>query len=194
MPDIFITPNPHLPQPPPARRHSPQNNVRFQHQEPDEEILLFLRSHFITNLPWFFITLVALIVPLFLAPFVSNFGFTLPYRFTAIMLLFYYLIVFSYAFIHLLSWYYNVFIVTQKRIVDIDFSDLVYHNVAVTKLSQVEDVDYTQTGFIRSFFNYGDVFCQTAGSKVNFDALGVPKPAHVTSVIQGFIGTKHHGA
>ena len=152
---------------------------------------LFLRRHFITNIPWIFISLVLSLVPPLL--FILNIKipilfFSVPENFLIVFIVFYYLVVFIYAFISFITWYYNISLVTQKRVVDIDFSDIVYHDVAMTKLNLIEDVNYTQTGFIRSFFNYGDVFVQTAGEKLHFDFLAVPNPANAVNITENLIG------
>ena len=78
--------------------------------------------------------------------------------------------------------------VTSERIVDIDYSDIVVHNIAVTSLSHVQDVNYTQSGFIPTFFNFGDLFVQTAGNERNFEALSIPKPREATHIIGDLIG------
>lgn len=172
--------------------------VHFQNQEDDEEILLFLRRHFVTNLPWLFIAFILVFIPLFLAyilPYLGQINVTLPFlpsRYTTIFVIFYYLIVFNYFLINFTTWYFNISLITQKRIVDIDFSDLVYHDIAVTKLSLVEDVNYTRIGFLRSLFDYGDVFVQTAGEKLHFDFLAVPHPEKVVDVTQNLIGKESH--
>lgn len=171
--------------------------ICFQNQEGDERILLFLRKHIITNLPWVFVGSILILLPFIIALVSSFLGQTsvftiLPYRFTVVFLIFYYLIVFNYIFISFITWFYNISLVTQKRVIDIDFSDLVYHDMAVTKLNLVEDVHYAQTGFIRSFFNYGDVYIQTAGEMANFDFLAVPQPRKAVHIIQDLIGKEKH--
>lgn len=166
--------------------------VSFQSQEDDEKILLFLRRHFITNVPWIIIGLFLTVLPILL-PFLfilTGFLLTLPQNLTMLFIAFYYLIVFAYLFINFLTWFYNIGLVTTKRAVDVDFSDLVYHNVAATKLSLIQDVDYTQVGVLPSLFNYGDVFVQTAGDKPNFDFLAVPNPAKAAHIIEELIGKK----
>lgn len=171
--------------------------VSFQTQKKEESIILFLRSHFITNLSWIIFTailvclplIVTLFLPLFKMDFLSS---PAAARFATIYVLFYYLMVFSYAFISFLHWFYNVFIVTTERIVDIDYSDIVVHNMSQTKLNHIEDVTYTQSGFIPSFFNYGNLFVQTAGTEGNFEAFSILKPAEATDIITQLTGKKHY--
>lgn len=165
--------------------------MSFQSQESDEKILLFLRRHFITNIPWVITTIILILTPsiLNIAARMLSLDITLiSPQFTRVVLLFYYLLVFAYAFVSFLTWFYNLFIATQKEIVDIDFSEIVFHDVAATKLNLVEDVNYIQSGFIRSLFNYGDLFVQTAGGKENIEAFAVPQPARAARIILDLIG------
>jgi len=207
VPDIFVKPEDTKSETPLSSNHF--NHIRmlsafltdplgisFAEQASDEKILLFLRRHFITNFLWILITLVLLLVPMLILIFKSDLqnliAIDLPIQFILIFIIFYYLAVFAYAFINFLSWFYNVFIVTQKRVVDIDYSNIVIHNVAFTKLSHVQDVNYSQVGFIHSLLNFGDVFVQTAGSEVNFEALSVPKPRRAAHIIADLIGKEAH--
>ncbi len=211
MPDLFTPTNPPVdPATPPLVIPTPsapvvehhlhalaafcQNpvNISFQTQEPDEEILLFLRRHFVTNVPWIATTIFFAILPFIIGYVLSLTATVLPISQNAInvFIIFYYLIVFAYAYINFLSWFYNISFVTTKRVVDIDFSELVYKNVAATKLSLVQDVSYSQIGVIRSLFDYGDVLVQTAGAMDNFDLSAVPQPERVVSIIENLIGRR----
>lgn len=170
-------------------------DVSFHTQETEERVLLFLRRHFITNLAWIAITallsLLPLAVPLLLValPFLS-----LSSALILVLLSFYYAVLFTFAFVYFITWYYNLGIVTTLRVVDIDFSDVVFHDVAQTKLVLIDDVNYTQVGFIRTLFNYGDVFVQTAGGKENIELLAVPNPARAVEVLANLIGKGGQGA
>lgn len=168
--------------------------ISFQDQENGEVVLLFLRRHFITNLSWIIPSLLLLLAPALVALFFALFGqelfepFSFPPQYIFIFLLFYYLVIFGFIFVSFISWFYNVGLVTKRRIVDIDYSDVVYRNVAMTRLMLIEDVNYTQTGFIRSLFNYGDVRVQTAGNNPNFEFMAVPQPAKATHIIEDLLG------
>lgn len=205
MPDVFTnTAKKHLAHP--VAIHAPHTHpfatfcvhpsgVTVQGSAADEEVLLILRRHFITNLPWILTALFLLVIPLGALLLFGNaestlFPFTLPYRYVVVFIVFYYLIVFGFILVEIMTWYYNVSLVTTKRVVDIDFSDVIYHNVAATKLTLVQDVEYSQTGGIRTLFNYGDVFVKTASESQSFDFLGVPKPSEVTNIIEDLIGER----
>jgi len=171
------------------------DSVKFADAEPDEKILLFLRRHFITNIPWIFTTLLLLIAPLILAFVVRKFSIDLsflPNHSVIFLTIFYYLLIFAYALVSFFTWFFNISLITQKRIVDIDFSDLVYKNVATTKLDLVQDASFSQIGVIRSVFDYGDVLIQTAGAMDNFDFKAVPKPERVIQIVESLIGKEEN--
>lgn len=168
-------------------------NIAFQNQEPDEVILLFMRRDFITNVPWITLSIVLVLLPpllMFLLNSTNATIFSIPMNFLLILLAFYYLIVATYAFVNFIVWYYNASMITNKRVVDIDFADLVYRNVAQTKLSLVQDVSYTQVGVIQAVFDFGDVLIQTAAALDNFKLETVPRPQRAVQVTEDLIGKK----
>jgi membrane protein YdbS with pleckstrin-like domain len=169
--------------------------ISFQTQKQHETIILFLRSHFITNISWIIISIILIILPIVFMLISPSFGLDFlssppASRFITIYILLYYLLISSYMFVSFLHWFYNVFIVTSERVVDIDYSDIVIHNIAVTSLSSVQDVHYTQSGFIPASFNYGHLFVQTAGSENNFEAYSIPRPREAVHIIGNLSGKK----
>lgn len=166
--------------------------IYFEEQEEDEKALLVLRRHFITNLHWIIIGTILFVLPLIFIPFSSTLSvfdfFQLPPHFILIFTIFYYLIVFTYLFVNFITWYFNVVLITNKKVVDVDFSNLVYKNVAATKHSLLQDASYSQIGVLRSLFDYGDVLVQTAGSLDNFNFNAVPKPGKVVQIVEDLIG------
>ena len=169
--------------------------ISFENKEEDEKILLLLRRHIITNFFWILTTIILLLIPIFFA-FLNYYSITpfsfinLPIRFTSFFAVLYYLIVITFALINFISWYFNACLVTDKRIIDINFSELVYKNVSTTKFDLLQDASYNQTGVLRSLFNYGDVLLQTAGEHENFDIQAVPHPDRVVHLVENLLGRK----
>jgi hypothetical protein len=170
------------------------DGVSFQTQEEGEKILLFLRRDFATNIKWILISLILLATPLLL-PFIGKvFGNTLPFlslKFYLVLIAFYYLVVATYIYINFITWYYNVALITDRRVIDVDFSNLVYKDVATTKLSLVQDLSYAKVGVVRAFFDYGDILIQTAGSLDNFNFESAPDPEEVVHIIEELIGKQN---
>jgi len=170
------------------------DGITFQSQEKDEKILLFLRRDFITNAKWILLGISLAILPLFL-PFtqhlLGNLLPSLPVKFYIIFFVSYYLFVATYLYVNFITWYYNVALITDQRVIDVNFSTLVYKDVATTKLSLVQDVSYAQVGVVRTFFDYGNILIQTAGSLDNFTFESAPKPEEVVHIVEELIGKRY---
>ncbi len=167
------------------------DDISFQNQEEDEKVLLFIRKDFITNIPWVVTGIILLFVPLLAIPLLPYLHFAagfLPPNYLLILTIFYYLALATFMYINFIIWYFNLDLVTDRRIIDIEFSGIVYKDVAATKLSLVQDVSYAQNGLIRTIFDYGDVLVQTAGTIDNFTFDAVPKPEDAVHVVENLIG------
>lgn len=169
------------------------DGISFQSQEEGEKILLFLRKDFITNAKWILLAVFLTVIPIFIfftkQFFVNVFSFISPLEYLFI-LLFYYLVLATYAYVNFITWYYNVALITDRRVIDVDFSSLVYKDVATTKLSMVQDVSYAQVGVARTFFDYGNILIQTAGSLDNFVFESSPKPEEAVHIVERLIGRR----
>lgn len=165
--------------------------VSFGTQESDETILLFLRQDFATNIPWISASILLLFAP-FLISYIAAISQSpflyFPPNFFLVIRIFYYLIIGTYIFVNFITWYFNVSLITTKRVIDVDFADLIYKNVAGTKLSLVQDVSFTQVGAIRAVFDFGDVLIQTAGAVDNFELHAIPKPERTVQIVEDLLG------
>ena len=156
-------------------------NVRFETQERKEKIVLLLRRHWITNLPWLLITGLMMVAPV-VFPFLPILEF-LPSRYQFISLIVWYLLTTAFAFEKFLGWFFNVNIITDERIIDIDFPSLLYRDISSAKIDQIQDISVKVGGFIRSLFDFGDVLIQTAGAVPEFCFEAVPHPAQVSKIL-----------
>lgn len=157
---------------------------RFSEQETDEEVLLILRRHFITNIPWLIGILTLSILPIIFPLIFQLFPIPLPAdKILLLFTIFYYLIIFGLVLINFSLWYFHTGIVTTKRVIDIDLSGILFRQISEAKIRKIEEVTYKQVGFISSLFNYGDVYIQTAGEEINIEYDRVPKPAKIVDII-----------
>lgn len=158
------------------------NNVRFETQDDEERIVLLLRKHPVTNLWWILVAIVLLVIP----SFFDNYSFLpfLPRGFHFVASLLWYLVTTAFILESFLSWFFNVYIVTDERIIDVDFHNLIYREISETKIDKIQDVTFAMGGVMSAFFNYGNVIIQTAGTVPNFDFEAVPEPASVVKILQ----------
>lgn len=193
MPDIFVASKTKKTEPAKATKPvsplatfiSRPKNIRFETQERKEKIVLLLRRHWITNLSWV-LTAVLLIMAPVLVQALSLLNF-LPRRFQFISLLTWYLVTTGYVFERFLTWFFDINIITDERIVDIDFPSILYRHISSTKIDQVQDVTIKVGGFVRSLLNYGDVLIQTASAEPEICFEAVPRPEQVSKLLYKLI-------
>lgn len=174
------------------RRERPSNNpfnaylpkpirTYFSSQHGEEEIILVLRKHPFTQLKWIVTAIFLALVP-FLFNTISLLGFLpLNYQFAGLVL--WYLLLTGFIFESFLTWFFNVYIITDERIIDVDFLSLIYRNISTAKIDNIEDVTATTGGAIRAMFDFGSVQIQTAAEKREFEFEDVPHPNRVTKLI-----------
>jgi hypothetical protein len=160
--------------------------ITLSDQEKNEHIILFLRRHILTTLPWVLTTILLAIAPplLLLADTVVPESLpTIPGNYAFVLFSFYYLVILAYPIMSAITWFYNIGIITNLRVIDIDSHNILHQAVASTNLADIVDSEYSQKGIIASHFDYGDVFIQTEGIKPNFEFHATPKPAKVVNII-----------
>lgn len=165
------------------------DHVRFETQEAKEEVILFLRQHIIVNVPWLVFTVVLLIIPAFLFPAIQQ-AITVPTQYVVIATLFWYLATAGFAISSFIGWFFNIYIVTDDRIVDIDFLYLLYKHFSEADLTKIQDISYTSGGILATLFNYGNITVETAGEMPNLEFLAVPTPEKVVATIRSLIEAK----
>lgn len=165
--------------------------VRFETQEHTEEVVLLLRRHFITNVPWVVGTVLLILTPFIVFPLIAAMFAeviaVIPPSWMGILTLFWYLVTLGFFLFNFVDWYFNVYIITDRRVVDIDLIALIYKEISSAELDKIEDVTYKQGGALLIFFNYGDVLIQTAGTHPNFEFTAVANPNKVVSTITQLI-------
>lgn len=158
--------------------------VKFDSQQQGEEVILVLRAHPITQLPWILNGIFLFLLFFFLSFFFSS-ALTPVQSFFLNLSIFIFIL--TYFWFNFLAYFFNVAVITTQRIVDIDFHAVIYKEVTEARLEKVEDITAKVGGYFASLFNYGNVFVQTAGATENTEFLNVPKPSEVVRIINELI-------
>lgn len=154
-------------------------------QDPQEELLLLVRKHPITNFKWVSVVVLMLIAPVFLASFP---GFSLlPTRFQLMTGVLWYLVTVAIALEGFLNWYFDVFLVTDERIIDIDFINLIYKKISTAKIDDIQDVNLSAGGVLASLLEYGTVRIQTASEVPEFSIEHTPNPDELVKLVNELI-------
>ena len=156
------------------------HKYHFQGQKNGEQILLVVRRHWFNILEqmlmvlgMLFMLLVSivylpLLFPTLLGPSLWNIFFFTENFFAMLIWITFFLIWIDY--------YFDVWIVTSLRIVNIEQKGLFNRLVSEMDFSRIQDITTEVIGVIPTFLNYGDVFIQTAAETERFMFRQVPDP------------------
>jgi len=146
--------------------------------DPKEKVLLQMRRHwFILVGPTAFFIVLLLLPSLFLnfAPYflpafdrpslqlVIDFGIAV-----------YLASVLTYMLLQWLSYYLDVWIITDQRIVDVQQNGLFHRTVSEITMDRIQDVTVEVPGFIPTMLDFGTIRIQTAGELGEFVISEVP--------------------
>ncbi len=96
-------------------------------------------------------------------------------------------IFFLYAWLFLfqnyLDYYLDVWIVTNRRILNIEQHGLFGRTVSELRLHRVQDVTSEIKGFAATMMDFGNVYIQTAGEQERFVFEKIPHPTRVSKII-----------
>lgn len=170
------------------------DGIRYGEQEPNEVIELMLRRHWVTNIPWIITALFLFALPAIISFIDQTFNFNLLSQVAPSIvigaLILWYLLVLGYVFEQFLYWYYNIYLVTNFHIIDINFFSLLYRTVTESELTDIQSTSTKIAGIIASLFNFGDVIVQTAAKGQAIEFLDVPRPDFVADRIEELRGLK----
>ncbi|MEK9201070.1 MAG: hypothetical protein AAB909_03815 [Patescibacteria group bacterium] len=154
---------------------------KFVNQQGDEEIVLLLRAHPITNLTWILMVLGMLVLPEVLS--MTGIFAPVPFEYVWVGKMVWYLVTMGITLERFLKWYYSVLVITNERIVDIDFHNLLYRHVSYANLNHIEQPTAITGGFFRHMFDFGDLHVETAAEHQVVEGLAVPFPDRAIRII-----------
>jgi hypothetical protein len=163
----------------------------FHGREKDEDIVLIVRSHWVMYVPFLLVALVVMSLPLLfeiiLSTFTENVILFLALFFSCLTIS---LTIGIYAFV---KWFYGVNIITDKRIIDLDFTSVVSHSLSEARIRKIEDVTHKQTGVVGSVFDIGTVYFQTAGATPEIEFDNIPRPRDIQEIVYKLLESKKGG-
>jgi len=158
------------------------------HKEPGEKIIMLLRRHWFVIFFKVIFFAIAGIIPL-LFYFIANdlyinivnseIGFSV----LVLLLSTFYLYVWLFFFAAFVDYYLDVWIVTDRRILNIEQKGLFNRTISEQKLHRIQDVTSELKGILPTLFNYGEVHIQTAGEQARFVFKEVNDPRQIAKKI-----------
>lgn len=161
----------------------------FPGQNSNEPVFIFLRRYYLAFLPTLLIILVMFAVgcamlgyTIFVlrhSPSVDPGFYNWAVAISGIFILF----TIGFTTVAWLDFYFDIHIVTDRRVVNVNQNRLFSRDVSELSLEDIEDVSVNFSGILATFFNYGAIEVQTAGTRVNFHFQEIANPREVASII-----------
>lgn len=153
----------------------------------NEKIILLLRRHIIIISMKITAVIVLAAIPFIIYPFLTSLfpWFSEAPRKNLLFLfaLIYYMFLWLYFFILWLDYYLDVWIVTDKRVVDIEQKGLFSREVSELSVERIQDVTVEVIGIFPTLFHYGDIHVQTAGEARRFIFKDIYDPYKIKDII-----------
>ena len=156
----------------------------------EKKIVLFVRKHWAAYLGQFFLSIFLFFFPLALLLVIYLNDRTI---FTGLVLNLivlgtstYYLIISTFIFTSWLSFYYDLYIVTDESIIDVFQQGFFGRKIVQISLLRVQDVSSNIQGLFPTLFAYGNILIETAGEQTQNVLLEqIPNPQEVSAKIMG---------
>lgn len=168
-----------------------RRDIRLKDFKSDERVLTVARKHWFV----FFIQILGLIIlfiiPFFFIPFLTIFiaagggPVTIPSGYGIFFASMWALVLWQMLFARWTDYYYDIWIITNWRIIDIEQKGFFKRNVAtLLNLDHIEDITTEIGGVFGTFLNYGTLMVQTAAAKTEFFMPNIANPREIDRTIR----------
>jgi len=157
----------------------------------NEEIIIELRRHWFSIMNYTLVLFVVAIAPVIAGTFLIRFFEIVLTTQLLVLGLFLWSIwligAWVVLFIELTDFYLDMWIVTNKRVIDINQRGLFNRDMATVRLEHIQDVKIEVVGIIATFLHLGDIHLQTAGEEREFSLEGAYKPEIAKQAINNIL-------
>jgi len=167
----------------------------FDGQDKDENIVLIIRQHPAVYIPQILLVIALIVIAVIFNVAIAKLDIVASSRIaiTSGTTIFFILVIMTVIFYTFIKWFYTVNIITDERIVDLDFNNILAHEYSEAQLEKIEDVTHKVNGFLGLIFDFGTVVIQTAGSQPEFEFDNVPRPRDVQDTLLDLLEMKQKG-
>lgn len=165
------------------------NNLKqsFPGQEKNEVVFVFARPYYVSFIPSIIIFALLVIASVIIQFFILSGSFLITDGMLKETLIFgiglFQLISIIVFTIFVFDFYYDICIVTDRRVVMIEQEQLFFRKISELSHEDVEDVSSQVQGILGTIFNYGHVEIQTAGEKTNFTFDNIKNPRQISAIV-----------
>jgi len=171
------------------------SNNSFSGEEEDEKVILLLRRHpFVILIRFIFSAFLVSVPVVFWIIFAQ---FLLLHKIFDLFLFLssvWYIFVWADIFYSLTMYTLDVWIVTNKRIIDSTQHGFFNRTVSELHLNRIQDISVKTEGIIQTFLHFGNLQIQTAGTEERFNFSQVPEPMKVKDEIMKLIPNQNQNS
>ncbi len=156
-----------------------------------ERVVGVVRHHWWVLFTQVVLLIIFFLVPFFLIPIVFLFAAqsggtpAIPGGVVLFFAALWSLVIWNLLFARWTDYYYDIWIITNWRIIDIDQNGFFRRSVATLfTLDHIEDIETQTSGIIGSLLNFGHVQVETAAAEREFNIDDVPNPSGVEQMIR----------
>ncbi len=160
--------------------------MSFEGQNRNEKVYIMARRHWLTNIGWIFNNFIYLLIPVIAALILNIFDTRLPElnrQIYAVIVLGYYSFVFTNMFKNFIDWYYDIYFVTNEKVMDVIFKPFASYQIEEIPLVSIESVREKTPGVLASLFNYGNITITTEANDRTMIFPYISRPTKVRDII-----------
>jgi hypothetical protein len=169
-------------------------------RRPEEHIVAVVRHHWWVLLRETIAIILLFFLPFFVVPFFmaglasGNTSLSIPVGFEVFFSAFWALIMWHMLFMRWTDYYFDMWIITNIRIIDIDQRGFFHRDITtLLDLDHIQDINTQTVGVIGNILNFGTLMLQTAGVKIEFIMDEVAHPQKVERLIRDAQIAHAHG-
>ncbi len=137
-----------------------------------------VRQNFVPYIPWMVILVVWFVLPFFFMFPLFTLGEWGVLIFVVVLLACLFFVYRTW-----FSWQRTMFVVTDRRLIDIDQHGFFDRTISELFYSGIDDVSYRKKGLLATIFGYGFVLIRTTGSAADIEVRRVKQPAKLHDLI-----------
>lgn len=155
--------------------------------EENEEIIKVIRKHWLPMVFSIIISFFVAIIPVFIFALLKNALFSDLTLHNLYIIIFFYIIYLIFVWISIfVSWinyYLDIWVLTNKKLIDIEQIGLFSRKVSSIRLDRIQDVEIEVLGIVDTFLKKGNIRVQTAANNEDFIIRSASNPEQIKQLI-----------
>lgn len=155
-----------------------KKDIDFPGKDENEQVHLIIRRHWIVYFTHGLTSLILLMLPIVIFIVTATyFRITFLFPLNHILVLgvsIFYLFLSTQFIISFMNYYFDIWLITNKRIIALEQKSLFNRIISELALKNVQDITIEKNGILPTMLDFGTLFVQSAGRRIRFTFQTVP--------------------